>query len=352
MNQRTIRVFVSSPGDVGEERAIARRVIARLKDRFAVFLEIESVLWEWEPILGTGSPQSQIVRPSQTDIVVSILWTRLGTPLPESFRRPDGTLYGSGTEFELEDAAASWKERGVPSLLVYRRVSEPFVSLSDEARLQERLNQRRALEAFVDRWCRDGKGAFQAFFHEISDPSDFEEKLEQHLLKLLQEKLPTHLADSPPSRIVWTRGSPFRGLEPFEAEHRDVYFGRTRAVSQAKEALQQQLASGVGFLLIQGASGSGKSSLLRAGLVPRLLEGGVLEDVQVWRAAIFRPSGAGPGQPILGLAEVLATALPELACVFRRIPDGLPIETGQGSDPCRTVFRLKADKVPIGSGRN
>ena len=62
--------------------------------------------------------------------------------------------------------------------------------------------------------------------------------------------------------------SPFRGLDVFEFENADLFFGRARAITACTERLQQLAANNKAFLLIYGMSGSGKSSLLRAGLLP------------------------------------------------------------------------------------
>jgi hypothetical protein len=78
----TIRIFVSSPGDVYDERQIAMQVIKRLKKKLAHRLNLESFFWESEPVLATGSFQEQIPRASTFDIFICILWYRIGTPLP------------------------------------------------------------------------------------------------------------------------------------------------------------------------------------------------------------------------------------------------------------------------------
>src|SRR2546423_12615717 len=90
-NKRKLRIFLSSPGDVGQERLIAARVIERLQGEFGGTVELEPILWEHEPLRASAHFQEQIVPPSQTDIVVCILWSRLGTRLPEQFCREDGS---------------------------------------------------------------------------------------------------------------------------------------------------------------------------------------------------------------------------------------------------------------------
>ena len=63
-------------------------------------------------------------------------------------------------------------------------------------------------------------------------------------------------------------------------------------------------ARGSPFLLVVGASGAGKSSLARAGLVPRITASGVVPTVDLWRVAVMHPSEASDG-PIASLAKRL-----------------------------------------------
>ena len=108
--------------------------------------------------------------------------------------------------------------------------------------------------------------------------------------------------------------SPFRGLNPFEFENADLFFGRARAIAACMERLEQQAANGKAFLLIYGMSGSGKSSLLRAGLLPSITRPGAVAGINFWRRCLVRPS-EGP-DPVTSLAAGLLGegALPELAC--------------------------------------
>jgi len=68
-------------------------------------------------------------------------------------------------------------------------------------------------------------------------------------------------------RNAWTEGSPYRGLEAFDERHAEVYFGRSRAIAEIMAALRERRAAGCAFLLLVGASGCGKTSLIRAGLL-------------------------------------------------------------------------------------
>ena len=309
-----LRIFISSPGDVFEERAIAERVIQRLQSEYVGRVVLDPVLWEHEPLVATGNFQEQLVRPSQTDVVVSILWSRLGTRLPRGFTREDGSRYDSGTEFEFEDALAGFRERGKPDLLVYRKTAPPSVRLDDEAELLERLQQKKKLDDFVARWFHDkGEGTLIAAFHAFDSPSDFENLLEGHLRKLVERKLPEALARAADAPAVWKKGSPFRGLHAFEFEHATVFFGRTKAVSDILQALRQQAADGRAFVLVLGMSGGGKSSVVRAGVLPMLMQPGVIEGVALWRRAVFRPADT-PNDLFASLAAALLRehALPSL----------------------------------------
>jgi len=60
---------------------------------------------------------------------------------------------------------------------------------------------------------------------------------------------------------------PYRGLARFEPDDRDLFFGRRRLLEELLELVSEHR-----FAVVFGASGSGKSSLLRAGLIPRLRE--------------------------------------------------------------------------------
>src|SRR5579863_2308576 len=125
MSRQRLRVFVSSPGDVGAAREVSAQVIEKLAHEFARFFAIEPYLWEYEPMLASGHFQDSIDPPGKFDIVILILQSRLGTPLPErtlarEYRGMDGRAPVTGTEWEFEDALSAARDKGTPDLLVYR----------------------------------------------------------------------------------------------------------------------------------------------------------------------------------------------------------------------------------------
>jgi len=83
---------------------------------------------------------------------------------------------------------------------------------------------------------------------------------------------------------VATRPNPFPGLRPFEANEDHLFFGRDGQSDEILGRLRRNR-----FLAVVGTSGSGKSSLIRAGLLPSLYGGLMTKAGSNWRIAIFRP---------------------------------------------------------------
>jgi formylglycine-generating enzyme required for sulfatase activity len=323
--QKILRVFISSPSDVRPERLIAERVVARLGREFAYHFPIEPVMWEREPLVASAHFQENITPPRETDIVVVVLWSRLGVPLPVAkFPGPLTSKPVTGTEWEFEDALKSHRERKSPDLLMYRKRTPVTGSLEDEAAVKQHLEQKRLLEQFIKCWFVDQDAeSFTAAFREFSDVAAFEDMLETHLRELLRKRLTTANQDLVPAGIRWHQGSPFRGLLSFELEHSPIFFGRTRARNELRELLSRQVERGSAFVLVVGASGAGKSSVVKAGLLPDLKLQGMIGRVALVRHAIFRPSdGEGDLAGKLAAAVMANDALPELAALHYDV-DGL-----------------------------
>jgi hypothetical protein len=214
---RAVRVFISSPSDVRAERLIAERVIKRLAREFTYHFRLEPVLWEREPLLATHHFQDLIVPPHETDIVVTILWSRLGVLLPEEkYRGAISQNPVTGTEWEFEDAMAGFHKAGLPDLLLYRKRQKITVELGDRATLEEQQRQSELVEGFMRCWCRSADGkSFTAASWEFADATDFESQLEEHLRALLRKRLTKSDDIETATTITWHQGSPYRGLESF-----------------------------------------------------------------------------------------------------------------------------------------
>jgi tetratricopeptide (TPR) repeat protein len=321
-----LSVFVSSPGDVAEERALAGRAFRRLANEFADVVVLKTILWEHEPLFAHTGFQPQLPRPSQCDLVVSILWSRLGTRLPADFAPEPGQPPLTGTEFEVKDALAAYEKFGRPNLLIYRKRAPPHVDMAS-ADAEERFRQYRQLTEFCRTAFYDAQGAAIVAHHGFADGADFERQLTEHARKWITREL--EKAGEHELRPRWTGGSPFRGLQPFDAEHQDVFFGRSQAVGElirrlhASELEERSGEARAHLLLIIGMSGNGKTSLVRAGLLPFLADRPI-EGVAVWYTACVRPSdvdNSAPHAGVLGtLAARISAALPGSARIGLTVP--------------------------------
>src|ERR1044071_5032922 len=88
---------------------------------------------------------------------------------------------------------------------------------------------------------------------------------------------------------------PYPGLRPFEPWEADIFFGRETHTDRLLDILQREH-----FVSVTGPSGSGKSSLVRAGLLPALPLSAIGTG-SGWRIAIMRPGD----QPLASLARAV-----------------------------------------------
>ena len=85
--------------------------------------------------------------------------------------------------------------------------------------------------------------------------------------------------------------SPYRGLAAFEEQHAAFFFGRDTAATEVLDRMSQRLG-GAGLLVVSGVSGAGKSSLLRAGVLPRIRQSGLeaAPEAASWPCLVFTPT--------------------------------------------------------------
>jgi hypothetical protein len=187
---RHIRVFLSSPGDAKEERDAADRILEELprghawKDKFS----IDPVRWDDPhapaPMDAHLTPQEAVNRslfkPSQCDVVVVLLWGRMGTPLPESYKKPNGTLYLSGTEWEFEDAHAAGRR-----ILLYRRMEKPRIEI-DDPDFAEKRKQYQLVQEFFKRF-EEADGSLSGGYTSYQTVEEFKERFKQNIEGLLRQ---------------------------------------------------------------------------------------------------------------------------------------------------------------------
>src|SRR5215467_9368508 len=102
--------------------------------------------------------------------------------------------------------------------------------------------------------------------------------------------------------LAWPDG-PYLGLVPFEERDARLFYGRDELADQLVRRLAER-PDGAGILLVAGESGSGKSSLLRAGLLPRLAAGALGPGSQRWPRRVIRPTASPLRELAMNLAKM------------------------------------------------
>lgn len=297
---RFFRVFLSSPGDVPQERDDAEAVIQELNDSGEFGHHFHLKLFRWDdkavvlPMPVTDIPQKAVdvymTLPSACDLVVVLFWARMGTPLVMDERD-----YLSGTHYEYSEALQGYQQHGKPTVWLYRCAEEPFVSQKDPQR-DEKNRQFDLVEQFF-RQFQDADGRYTGGVNAYATHADFKALFKGQLLTYLR-----HLRDNPrmetpvhPTKDRFT-GIPYRGLTALDETDAPIFFGR-----EAETLAVQSRVENKPLVMVLGASGSGKSSLVGAGVLPKLRQRG-------WK--IVR---CVPGEdPFYNLGLALVSQLPEL----------------------------------------
>jgi serine/threonine protein kinase len=167
-----------------------------------------------------------------------------------------------------------------------------------------------------------------------------------HEMERIRQELAGRTRSLPAEEI-----GPFRGLGRFEEQDRDVFFGRSTEVAATLEMLR-----GRGLVALIGPSGSGKSSLARAGVVPAMADGALGPWPKTWKSVVVSP-GADPWTtitsalaPLLGAdAEQLGKSTPdEVADLVHRGRDdraGLVIVIDQLEELATLAAKESREKI-------
>ena len=341
---KTIRVLVSSTGDVQKERILADRVIRSVAAEFDVpvsapisnfqrlaeengepKIEPENhgtlilcpYFLEYQRFQSDAECRVRIPNPADFDLVISILWSRLGGLLDPSLTMPDGSSPGSGTEYEVAWALDhANKNGGVPLVHVYRNCSKPTPPLEPKEECEVFIRRWNSLQEFFAHWEKNSEGNFAGTCNNYRGLQEFEELFREHFRTFLSGQAEREIGHKVLGRKVrrW-KSCPFRGLDFFDFEHAPIFHGRTKAIGEVLEALEAQVRAQRPFVLVVGASGSGKSSLVRAGVLPLLTQPETIEGVGLWRWSVTTPgAGASGGDCFDALAAALLepAALPAL----------------------------------------
>jgi hypothetical protein len=177
-----LRVFLASPGDVEDERTAARVLMESTLpyDPLLPYNVSFHVIAYDHPSASTPmpahlTPQEAVTRfkgrPAECDIVLVILRNGMGTVLDMSrLRKPDGSPYLSGTEWEYEDARNA---SPAPEIMVFH--CSTATSVAPE------------VAAFLGRF-RNADGSWNGGVNEFKDTADFRFKLEVYLKHIIRER--------------------------------------------------------------------------------------------------------------------------------------------------------------------
>ncbi len=144
--------------------------------------------------------------------------------------------------------------------------------------------------------------------------------------ELLEDVMAPDVASSATQFAALSRSNPFPGLRPYMEEDSSWFFGRSAETNDLLKRLRR-----LHFVAIVGASGSGKSSLVRSGVLPQVRDGYL--DAE-WYMATFRPGD----RPLANLRDALEAVLPGIPTgaldeAFESGPKGLVRAIGASGLP-------------------
>ncbi|GAA2149349.1 AAA family ATPase [Glycomyces algeriensis] len=152
-------------------------------------------------------------------------------------------------------------------------------------------------------------------------------------------------AGSRPAASSPWQGNPYLGLYPFEESHAQVFFGRRVVTADLLRRADEHHRSGQ-MLMVTGASGSGKSSLLRAGFAHAFKQSGFasVPGSKRWPFLVMRPEGDPLRSLAIAVAGMVGFGAAELESALRAAPDrfGSEVEVAVrkagGDDSTRLVL--------------
>jgi hypothetical protein len=374
---RRIDIFISSRRDVRKERALVERLIrsiaaefnlpisasywnwlrASRKDRKVAArrasrgLQEETFLlcplfWEHQDCNSDDTSRELLPNTGQYDLVICLLWSRLGLKPGSACVMPDGSEPRSATHYEIAWALDQVNRTpGFPALQIYR-------SRSTLAALSEPREQR---EGPLEQWdflqepYGDGKKntVLVEACHDYRDLAEFEVLFRKHF----RDYIVTRLREDPFEAVRQkpVKVNPFPGLRFFDCECAPFFYGRTNIVGKVIDILEQEAKASKPFVLLQGPRGSGKTSLVRAGILPLVTQVGTVDADGPWRHALTRPTAQGK-DPFHSLAAALLaeSALPEFpGAATANGPENLAVDLRDNPERAALLLRETLENLRL-----
>lgn len=269
---QTVKIFVASSGELKNER---KELVHIVHSTNKIFDHLKLDVVEWETDLPSGSYRKrsiqQEINPLLEDskIVIVIFFSKVG-------------------KFTLNEYKLALK-RKKKLFLYFKQGFSPITS-------DESLNHSKVLE-LKEQVDEENQVLYQPF----KSMDEFRLSVKDDLLLYLKKAYPPPLVspsektEAPQERVLKTDlPCPYLGLSAFQEKDAHLFYGREAATKTLLDLLE-----GATVTTVLGASGSGKSSLVFAGLVPKL------KEKQKWLVVTFRPGD----HPLHSLCACLTTML-------------------------------------------
>ncbi|WP_189164618.1 nSTAND1 domain-containing NTPase, partial [Sphaerisporangium melleum] len=126
--------------------------------------------------------------------------------------------------------------------------------------------------------------------------------------------------------------SPYRGLNAFQERDAAYFFGREQVTGELMTRLSRQAAAG-GLLMVSGVSGAGKSSVLRAGILPRLRGSGLdgASHAAHWPCLLFTPTRTPLEELAVRIAGLAGTDAGAVRHALAQDPAGFALTARQAA---------------------